>query len=680
MKTSSVNALSVEEDEPFFTPGEPVWALREDGPRHGEMVWDFAALITRKSEAERSVDLADISVTYRADVTTILGILAQPDHPNAISSGVVRKGLAAPTSTISQAFSIFKIITRWAGSRSLATFADWTAADADALLAALEQGSHRPGAEAGVSPSRVRAFITHLRYARSFASALEHPLQFQPWGARTAAEIAGQQKAVENVTPPLPWSVWAPLVAGAWRVVDQFSVDVIAANDAFKELAPEARGVGGWEAFQRWYAAGGVLPLATGFGRTTQARGQPNRRLLCRILRVNNNFLNPANRMYKVRATEILAEMAQDPARSTYGGLITPTVLVTHADGSRTPWISELGLGEREYLMSVLRAACYVLICSLTGTRDSEVQDMERDAVTVADGLNAITSVQTKGRVRNASGQTRTWWAPKPVTKAVEVLNRVSPHPTHLFARDSENAGSYDPSRDIQRLIAFINGDPVTRPGRGRGLGLDPIVDADSNDINATSLRRSLSVYAVTKPGAELGLGIQLGHSAWRLVSGYASDGKQTAISHMDGTRKAILREQAAELLASDTLVAGVPADDIQAFRAQIITDPERAARLADQVADRLHIGLTNDCMFNKSTSGCGPDGPHLADHYCIGDDCANALFRPVHVPLITNTIERIDDVLNGSRGNPDLLDSMRRNRANLARLRRELTTTEDTD
>ncbi|MGA9147951.1 MAG: hypothetical protein WBZ04_10360, partial [Candidatus Nanopelagicales bacterium] len=427
------------------------------------------------------------------------------------------------------------------------------------------------------------------------------------------------------------------------------------------------------------YAAGGVLPLATGFGRSPQRRGQPNKRLLCRTLRVNKGFLNPANNMYQAQATAILAEMAQDPARSAYGGLIIPSVLVTHPDGTQTPWVSELGLSEREYLISVLRAACYVLICSLTGTRDSEIQEMERDTVTVADGLNAITSVQSKGRVRNANGQTRTWWAPKPVTRAVEVLSKVSPHRTHLFARDAENAGSYDPNRDIQRLIDFINGDPATRPGRGHGLGLAPIADAETNDINATSLRRSLSVYAVTKPGAELGLGIQLGHSAWRLVSGYASDGSQTAISHMDGTRKAILREQAADLLTSDTPVAGVPAGDIQAFRAQIITDPERAARLADQVADRLHIGLTNDCMFNKATSGCGPDGPHLADHYCIGEDCANSLYRPVHAPLIANAIERIDNVLNGLRGNPDLLDSMRRNRANLARLRRELTTPEGT-
>lgn len=84
--------------------------------------------------------------------------------------------------------------------------------------------------------------------------------------------------------------------------------------------------------------------------------------------------------------------------------------------------------------------------------------------------------------------------------------------------------------------------------------------------------------------------------------------------------------------------------------------------------------------MFNPATSGCGTDGPHLTDHYCIGDDCANALFTPNHTPVITNAIERIDLALDNPRGHPDLITRVRRDRQNLARLRRELTTAEDDD
>ena len=63
-----------------------------------------------------------------------------------------------------------------------------------------------------------------------------------------------------------------------------------------------------------------------------------------------------------------------------------------------------------------------------------------------------------------------------------------------------------------------------------------------------------------------------------------------------------------------------------------------------------------------------------------IGDDCANALYTPNHTPVITNAIERIDLALDNPRGHPDLNTRMRRDRQNLARLRRELTTAEDDD
>lgn len=508
--------------ESVFSAGEPVWALRNDGPLHGQTVWDFTSLITRTSQGDRTIDFADIVGDYRDDVATTLGILAQPDHPAVIAAGVIVKGRASPTSSVAGHFNRFKTIALWASARSLPSFAHWTQADADAFLDAIREGTHRDAAVAGVGPSTVRNFVITLRLARNFAPALQQPLSFMPWGARSASDIGGEYKARENDTPPLPWPTWAPLVAAAWALVSEFSPDIIRADRVKRALIPEPRGVGGWETFERWYADGGVLPVSTGFGRTSE-RGAPLTRFLCRSLQVNDNFLNPAHNGYRTEATRVIEAMLKDPRRHAFGGLVDPTVLVTHADGSTTPWISEYGLGEHEYLISALRAACYVIIASLTGMRDSEIQDMTRETLTEADGIPAIDSIQTKGRVRNAQGQRRTWWAPKPVITAVEVLQQITPHATHLFARSTANPpGAYNPTRDIRRLINFVNDDPTTRAGRGHGLSLTTIQDVDENAVHATSLRRSFSVYAVTKPGAELGLGIQLGHSAWRLTTGYA--------------------------------------------------------------------------------------------------------------------------------------------------------------
>jgi hypothetical protein len=62
----------------------------------------------------------------------------------------------------------------------------------------------------------------------------------------------------------------------------------------------------------------------------------------------------------------------------------------------------------------------------------------------------------------------------------------------------------------------------------------------------------------------------------------------------------------------------------------------------------------------------------------CVGIDCTNALLRPEHIGVIAGAIDRIDTYLDQQRGHPALIEQMRRDRANLARIRRELTVTVD--
>jgi hypothetical protein len=232
---------------------------------------------------------------------------------------------------------------------------------------------------------------------------------------------------------------------------------------------------------------------------------------------------------------------------------------------------------------------------------------------------------------------------------------------------------AYDSDRDIPRLIAFVNDDPASRPGRGGGLGLNAIATTEQSRVNAGSIRRSFSVYATTHPGAELGLGIQLGHSAWRMTSGYCSDGQQQAVRHMNQTRRAILRDTAAALITGTAPVAGPAGKLVTTFRAQVITDPSRADRIASNLGERLHLGVTNDCIWNPATSGCGTARPRLADHLCIGPDCANALIRQAHQPILAQHLARYDAFLDSERGSAALRDRMQLERARIAKLIRHL-------
>lgn len=664
-----------------FTAEMRVWPHRAGGPQYGDDPWDLAPVANRVSMGERFIHFAGAPDVHRMTIKNILMTVAAPDREVVVEAGVVRRGDGTPPAGLYDFFRKLVVIAKWSEENGIARFAEWTEADADRFLDDLRTGQHRAGG-VGLGATSIRGYITALRLLRECQAVLPDALSFFPWAGRSAASISGEVTHTENTTPPLPWETWAPLITASWAIVDRFSADIIAAVETRAALPKEPRGPAGANAYNAlldWTEQGGLLPLHTGFGRTKHQRGEANTTLLERLLGINANVLSPASHQYMPDAVALVTKAAADPQRTTFGGLHIPTAVVSHSDGTNSTWVDELGLGETEYLESVLRAACYVLIASLTGMRDSEIQELTSDSHTTKDGLAALKSIQHKGS-NNPDGERRIWWAPRPVIRTIEVLGNLARHDTYLFARSSRNAGSYIPSRDVARLIAFVNDNPAQRPGRGRGLGLEHIAIPNGQAINATSLRRAFSVFATTRPGAELGLGIQLGHSAWRMTTGYMSDGQQQAVRLMDDERKRVLHNDAAVLLQDDSPVAGPAAHRVTGFRAQIITNPDRADRLTATLAERLHLGLTNDCMWNPATSSCGGDRPKLGDHVCVGVDCTNALLRPAHVAVIASAIDRIDSYLDHQRGHPALIEQMRRDRANLARIRRELTTAGDPD
>lgn len=664
-----------------FSDDMYVWPHLPGSPRYGDEPWDLDNVVSRISMSERYINFTNAPLAQRQTIKNVLMTLASPDGEAAVAAGVIRRGNGAAPSVVYNSFLKLVVIAKWSGDRGIDRFADWSQSDADQFLRDLETGQHREGG-VGVMAGTVAHYVNVLRLLREFDGVLPDALTFYPWAGRSACDVGGYVIHTENTTPPLPWGTWAPLVAASWQIVDRFSSDIVAALKTRAAIPKEPRGPGGINAYNAlldWADRCGPMPLHTAFGRTKHARGEPNTRLLMRLLGLHDGILHRSSQNFRPEAVALIVEAAADSSRAMFGGVHTPTALVTHADGSTSTWIDELGLGETEHLESILRAACYVLIASLTGMRDSEIQELTRDTRTTKDGLAALHSIQHKGN-DNPDGERRKWWAPPPVIRTIEVLDELTAHSTHLFARSDSNAGAYDPARDIARLIAFVNADPKERAGRGRGLGLDRIDVPKGHAITATALRRAFCVFATTHPGAELGLGMQLGHSAWRMTTSYMSDGQQQAVRLMDEERKRVLHNDAAALIQEGTPVAGPAAHHVNQFRAQVISDPDRTERLTTTLAGRLHLGLTNDCMWNPATSGCGSDRPKLGDHVCIGIDCTNALLRPAHLGVITSAIDRIDTYLDQQHGHPALIEQMRRDRANLVRIRRELTTADEPD
>jgi hypothetical protein len=675
---SEASQAKRQESGAVFLPREPVYESRYDGPLFGDTVWDFTNIVSRKSQGDRRIDLRTIPSGYREDAACILMVLAQPVHESVVAEGVVRKAHASPVSTLIGRFGALRTLSVWGALRGLDAFADWKPNDADQLLIDLRSGSHRKGGPV-LLPGTVRHYIETVKLLRELAPVLPGGgLRFRPWVGHSAARVAGDaRKLRQNDAEPLPWETWEPLIRAAWCLVDRFSPDILDALAVAKSLPVEPRGPSGRNAFRillDWHHSEGLLPLHTGVGRYRGERGTPNPTLLCRLLGINDSVLNPANHAFRSEAVALLDD-AVSAGRTAYGGIFVPTIMVKDESGSESTWIDEIGLGECNYLESVLRAACYVILSSLTGMRDSELQELTRGSATTRDGLPALDSLEYKGEP-DPLGKERSWWAPVPVMRAVEVLSSLSSNGLHLLARSEENLSPYDPSRDIPRLVSFVNDRAAGRPGRGQGLALPRIDITTDLPINATTLRRSFCVFASTSPNAEAGLGIQLGHVAVRTTTGYMTDGQQLAVGLMNDARTTVTRGMAAELIRGESPVAGTPARDILAFRAQVIADPLRAEAIEVALGEKLHPGTTNDCRYEEELAACGPGGPKLGDHLCMGSGCGNALFTLAHKAMLQQSIQRADRYLEserGKKGNESFSKQLKRDRASAVSMLREL-------
>jgi len=663
----------------YFRDGEPVWREIPAGPVFGSGVWDLASVLNRANQAERRLDFTAIQDHWALVIQEILMVLTQPDHPSVVTQGVIRRGDPCLAGSVVTWFHRFRVIAAWASEREVGGPEAWTAHEVSAFKVALEQGTHREGGTP-LSPGAKRHYIEAVKMLREFGPVLScGGLTFEPWPSRKPAQIARDVRPVDNVTPPLPWDVWAATVKASWAIVDRFSSDILAAASEAGRLPKRACGSMGAEAeqiFNDWARSGGRVPLHTGHGKGAQQRGQPNYTLLTRKLGISSNTLRSVHPYHKRRLKAQADAMAADPDRSEYGGIWTPAVMIPAEDGTGSPWVGEIGYGETDFLISVLRAAAYLLLAALTGMRDSELQSVTKDAVTTHDGLPAIRGIQTKGE-NGWTGKERPWWAPKPVLRVIEVLTALSPHANLVFGRSPQKYSVYDSHRDIARLIHFVDAEPGTRICRGNGLGLDPIKPG-SYPLNQSTMRRSFAVYASRYPAAELGLGIQLGHAALRMTSGYSNDSQQQVARLFDTERRRMAREQVAKLTTGEIPAAGGGAKSLAQFHAQIIADPGRADRIADTIADRYHLGIFNDCMWDPARAGCGGDRPKLAEGLCIGPRCSNATFVPRHLPVVQQHVARIDDFLDAERGHPDIRASLRKERATYAAIIEELTDTAD--
>lgn len=628
-------------DEPIF-PGTTT-------PRFGDPHWDLSAHLP-VNVSERYIDLSTFPVGWELTAREVGMILLQPDHPSVVSAGVVRRGTAKAQGVLAT-LTRLRVFCRWAEANDVPTPDCLEPSHLLRFLFDMDAGSHRSGGTPLSGGTQLNQFKSLVHLYKFREALTDGGIHFDPLLGRTAEEVVGVKKNSENLTAPLPFETWSRAIRNAWFVVDVLGPDIAEADRIRRSLLRRARGpaAAARRAVEEFLSSGGKVPLHTGYGRNPSPRGTLNRALLGRMCGISSACLNPSNKAYDATLEAWIESLATDPGRSVLGGLYIPKAEFDATERHHT-WGAEIGLGEAEHLPSVLRGASYLLLAGLTAMRDSELQELASTAIERVDGLLALRSTQHKGEA-GEMGESRLWYAPDPVIRVVEVLSLLTPIPSMIFAR-SEGCGAYHPARDIDRFVEFVNAREDSRVGRGNPLPLDPI-DRSSGALNQLTMRRSFAVFAARYPQAEIGLGIQLGHAALRMTSGYFLDSQQRVARLFDDDRRRAAGDLARSLIVGEEPVCGEGSTDIKRLQAMVVEDPVRAKRLVDSLADRYHLGAMNDCHYRSELAKCGEGGPHLSEKRCATSSCHNAVITERHRPAWVGQLNDIDDELDREHLHP---------------------------
>ncbi|MFH8873166.1 hypothetical protein [Streptomyces griseus] len=327
---------------------------------------------------------------------------------------------------------------------------------------------------------------------------------------------------------------------------------------------------------------------------------------------------------------------------------------VQREDGTAAPWRTQISATELDFELHMLRAAVYVFVSALSLMRDSEVQEIQRDAVRTHFGSPAVVSRKTK---MDPSRPELHWWIIEPVAEALTVLEQLSWHPTHLFVAMAPPTGKQTGGKPgIQseaEIDFFING--VNAVAHRHGLAKIP-----PGRVRSHMFRKTMSQLAGREPDSEIALGLQLKHTARRAVANRTTQAYAQMDTSWAKEFDTELQQAAARRLVDllrgrrqgQRVAVGPGAARLHAGLDKVIatldTDPRLRAQMADErveealLADEfpnLHLGTLNHCMFDAPQAECQDQLPEDQRGQapllgaCQPARCRNSTITRAHAP-----------------------------------------------
>jgi len=334
--------------------------LLESTSRFADEIWVLSPAVHQVHHRNHIMNFPTLPKRFRDTAKELFYTLLTADPP----PGEARYGLT----TLRALFTGVKYFLYWADLSGHATLRSITPEDLTQYQAWM-LSSHFSPHRREINRRSARLFWLYRDLLPN--DRITHdPRRQNNWAKDTKQHPGGG----ENKTDRIPEQVVSPLLVWAFRWVDDFSGDIIAARREWWQLhangvtttcrgdttrqpqpPPPGSPLHALETLLDEYrAAGRPLP---GVG-----DGTVNRTFLARQLRRRHPFLLDSP------AREMIAAAAEELGVSDASYLLTP--VSASVDGQ--PWLPAFTFADMPQLSRLLQAACYVVIAYLSGMRDSE--------------------------------------------------------------------------------------------------------------------------------------------------------------------------------------------------------------------------------------------------------------------------------------------------------------------
>ena len=559
-----------------------------------------------------------------------------------------------------------------------------------------------------VLPTQVAACLRPAFQLHRLARFLTHGgLSFLPWNGRPAFKIAGcGGHPAENLTPRIPEAVIGALLRWSLRYVDDFAPDILAARAELDGLeaaacAGIARATSLSDRVSRWIAgrrdAGRGMPVWSApnqMGGICGARARAtnpdglvlNMQLIALQAQAHPTSLVQNKTVYRMlhNARRYLGPEA--------GGMDTP---ISIRPETGLPWRSRFDAHTLAHEERQLQTAAYILCAYLTGMRDGEVQAMRPGCLLrsqSADGMAerlAFRSLVFKGRV--PEGEQADWVTIAPAARAVRVAEALAArHRSECYDGGIwavlHRATAKD--RGLPHVVRRINEyrDHLDRHFGTLEAPAIPIVEGRAWVFNTRQFRRTVAWHIANRPFGVIAGKIQYKHASVAMFDGYAGSSacgfrqEVEAERHM-GQLDDIVAHYEARLRGEPLGGPAAPRIATEFDRVAqaagplpgIVADSKRVKAMLGHLARSLHVGILNDCFFERSSALCLAASKDLSDQprlsACAPDRCPNSCIAKSHLPAWEGAIARAEAVLGDKRLSKLQRDVIRQDRDRMRKL-----------